>query len=69
MSVLFKQSLKREEERFKMEAIFHGAQIDDLSKEKKSGKENTFTFKDPKEYDYLSFEQKKELTKKMFLGD
>ena len=56
--------MKREEWKFRIEAALHGAKMKDTPKEAKK-KEDYFTFKDPKEYDHLSEEQKKELTKKM----
>jgi len=45
-------------------AIIHGAEFKDEKKEKE---EEVFIFKDPKEYEHLSMEERKELTKKMKL--
>ena len=44
-------------------AAIHGIDIDKAKKEKKEA--DSFLFRDPKEYEHLSEEERKELTEKM----
>jgi hypothetical protein len=61
---LFEHTQRRKEDELRFLAIIHGATFKDEEKEEK---EDLFKFKDPKEYDHLSKEERKELTKKMKL--
>jgi hypothetical protein len=62
--ILFDHTQKRKEDELRFLAIIHGAEFKDEKEEKK---EDFFKFRDPKEYDHLSMEKRKELTKEMKL--
>lgn len=59
MLVLFEHSQKRESERLKFQAKLVGAEISDKKPEDK------YLFKDPKEYEKMSMEERQKLTEEM----
>ena len=59
---MFNQTQERKDEELRFYAAIHGVKVD------KDEKRDTFKFRDPKEYEHLSTEEKKELTAKMKEG-
>jgi hypothetical protein len=64
MEVLASHADKREYEEFKIQAALHGAEIKDKPSFEKPENDDLL-FRDPKEYENLSEEERKELTDKM----
>lgn len=62
--MLYGHSIKRELAQYKMQAALHGIKLDDKAVAKKE-EESRLLFKDPKEYDHLSDEEKEALTQEM----
>jgi len=72
MIVLYENALKREEERFKLQAALHGAKFDEDedidttdTPKRKTTKAKSFMFGDPKDYEHLSPEERQRLTEQM----
>lgn len=71
MITLYSTTIVRRNEQVKFEARLHGAKFEDEKEVVTKGTVQTkkddenFMFKDPKEYEHLSMEERKALTKKM----
>ena len=69
MKTLFNELEKRENERRKFDVIIHGGKIDETKTTvPTSSSDDPLLFRDPKEYEHLTEEERKELTRKMKEG-
>ena len=71
MKVLYSEWEKRENDRRKFELLIHGGKIDEsitTVSARSSSPNDYMMFRDPKEYESMTKEEREELTRKMMKG-